>query len=73
MPTRDALPQLPQLGTIEHRIQIELADQHNLQQLLIVALEVGEQAHLLEYLWLQVLRLVNKDDGVRAERHAAIR
>ena len=21
------------------------------------------------YLWLQVLRLVNKDDGVRAERH----
>ena len=63
---RDALAQLAQAALVELLAQLRLADQHDLQELALVGLEVGEQAHLLEQLGLQVLRLVDEEHDVVA-------
>jgi len=61
---RDALIELAHLGGGQRVEQVQLADQHNLQQLRFVGLEVGDDADLFEHLRRQVLRLV--DDQHRA-------
>ena len=71
----DALRELPQVVAREHVAQFGLADQDDLQQLLRFGLEVGEQAHLLEHLGRQVLRLVDDQHhalalGMRLEQVA---
>ncbi len=68
--SRDALRQLAQVRTLEHRAQFRLADQDDLQQLLRRGLEVGEQAHLLEHVGREVLRFVHHQHDAPA---AAVR
>src|SRR5687767_12993209 len=57
----DALRELAQLRPCQHLAQLRLPDQDDLQQLLRRGLEVGEQAHLLEYVGVEVLRLVHHE------------
>jgi hypothetical protein len=59
----DALCHLPQFGTGQHVRQFRLTQQDDLQQLALVGFEIGEQAHLLQNLRREVLRLV--DDQYR--------
>src|SRR5665213_2203671 len=54
----DPLRQLLELRFFEHRAQLGLADEHDLQQLLFVRLEVGEQAQLLQHVDREELRLL---------------
>jgi hypothetical protein len=61
-PHADALPELPQLRGIELRVELGLPDQHDLEQLRGVRLEVREQAQLLERLDGEVLGLVDDDE-----------
>ncbi len=56
---RDALRELAQLRPREHFAQLRLADQDDLQELLRRGLEVREQAHLLQHVGVEVLRLVH--------------
>ena len=72
----DALRELAQLGAVQQLAQLRLADEDDLQQLLRFGLEIGEQAHLLEHLGREVLRLVHHQHdalalGVRLEQVAA--
>ena len=68
MEARDhALRQLLEVGPLEHRAQLGLADEDDLQQLPLVGLEVGEQAQLLEHVDRQHLRLVDDEDVVLAD------
>jgi hypothetical protein len=62
------LGQLAQLRRSEHLAQLRLAHHDDLQQLALVGLQVGEQAHLLEGVRRQVLRLVDQHDGAPAPR-----
>ena len=55
----DALRELAQVVARQHRAQFRLPQQDDLQQLLRGGLEVGEQAHLLQRIERQVLRLVD--------------
>ena len=66
----DALRELAQLRPREHLAQLRLADQDDLQQLLRRGLEVREQAHLLEHVGVEVLRLVHHQHDAPA---AAVR
>src|SRR5262245_10501556 len=59
--SRDPLRQLSQLHSPQHITQLRLPDQDDLQKLLRRRLQVGEQAHLLEYFRAQVLRFVHDD------------
>ena len=57
----------------EQFAQLRLADEDDLQQLLGVGFEVGEQAHLLEHLGREVLRLIDHQHhalagGVRTQQ-----
>jgi hypothetical protein len=63
----DALGELLELGPLEHRSQLGLADQDDLQQLPLVGLEVGQEAQLLEHLRREHLRLVDDEDVVLAD------
>ena len=65
-----ALRQLLELGPREHRAQLGLADQDDLQQLALVGLQVGQQAQLLEHVGRQVLRLVDDQHVVLADARA---
>ncbi len=65
-PYRDPLVQLRQIRTAEDGAQLRLADEHDLQELLGLGLEIREQAQLLEHHRRQVLRLVDDDDDARA-------
>ena len=56
---RDPLPQLLELRRRELVAQVRLADQHDLQQLRFLGLEVREHAQLFERAEAQVLRLVD--------------
>ena len=56
----DALVQLAQLRAGQHRRQLRLADQDNLQQLLAVGFQVGQQPDLLQYVVVQVLGLIDQ-------------
>ena len=68
--TGDALRKLAQLLLREHLAQFRLADQDDLQQLLRRGFEVREQAHLLEHVGVEVLRLVHHQHDAPA---AAVR
>ena len=58
---RDALAQLFQARAVQTVAQFRLAHQNNLQQLAVVGLDVGKQAHLFQQIFGQVLRLVNDE------------
>ena len=62
-----ALGELLEVRALEHRAQLGLADQDDLQQLPLVGLEVGEKAQLLEHLGREHLRLVDDEDVVLAD------
>ena len=47
---RDSLIELPQLRRPQDVLEIELPDEHDLQQLLLVGLEVRQDPNLLEHL-----------------------
>ena len=66
---RNALIQLPQFGLVQQFQQVELPDDHDLQQLLVVGLEVRENADFLEHVSRQVLRLVDDQHGAAVQRH----
>ncbi len=55
----DALGELPQFIAIQQIAQFGLTDQDDLQQLLGVGLQIGEQPHLFEHLGREVLRLID--------------
>ena len=63
----DALRELLEVGPLEHRAQLGLADQDDLQELALVGLEVRQQAQLLEHLGRELLRLVDDQDVVLAD------
>ena len=60
----DALSQLSHLLSCKDIQQFRLAEDDNLQQLSLVGFEVGEQAKLLEYLAVEVLRFVDDQYGL---------
>ena len=60
------LRQLLHAGLGEPVAQLRLPDQHDLQQLVGVGLEVGQQAQLLQHVRRQVLRLVDHEQAVAA-------
>ena len=59
-----ALAELLELGLREHAAQLGLADQHDLQQLALVRLQVGQQPQLLQHVGREVLRLVDDQQVV---------
>src|SRR6266851_6155412 len=59
----DALPQLPQLRQFEFFLELGLAREDDLQQLVRRSLEIGQQANLFEYRKRQVLRFVYDQHG----------
>jgi hypothetical protein len=59
-----ALGELAQLAPSQHLLQLRLTHQHDLDQLLGVGLEVGDEADLLEHLGREVLRLVDQQHDV---------
>src|SRR5438105_7361195 len=63
---RDALPELAEARIGEDRVELGLAREHDLEDLLARRLEVREQAQLLEYLRAHVLRLVDQERDVAA-------
>src|SRR5207244_5471119 len=65
---RDALAELTQLGAGELLLELRLSDEEELDQLVALILEVGEQADLLELVALEVLRLVENQDRVVSAR-----
>ena len=68
---RHALIELAHLRRLEQRVQIQLADQHDLQQLVLVGFEIRQDANLLEHRHRQVLRLVDDEHRARAQRQQA--
>ena len=66
-PPRHPLLELPQLRPREQRLQIRLADQDDLEHRAALVIDIREQADLLQDVGLEVLRLVDDDDGVRLE------
>jgi hypothetical protein len=67
----DALRQLAQLIAVQQLAQFRLADEDDLQQLLGVGFEVGEQAHLLEHVRREVLGLIHHQHHALAGRMGA--
>ncbi|MNF64018.1 hypothetical protein D3C84_457390 [compost metagenome] len=65
---RDALGQLAQQGLAQHLLQLRLADEHHLQQLLLVGLQVGEQAQLLQHAGQQMLGFIHQHHAALARR-----
>jgi len=63
----DPLAQLHKLGQRQGVAQLRLSHQDDLQQFRVRALQVGEQADLLEQIGRQVLRLVDDQYGVLPE------
>jgi hypothetical protein len=68
---RDALIQLTHFRRSEEGVQIELANEDDLQQLFLVGFEVGENTNLLEYLQRQILRFIDNQHRARAQREQA--
>ena len=58
---RDAVAQLAQLVLRQGLVELGLAEQHDLQQLVPVRLQVGQQPHLLEGVLGHDVRLVDQD------------
>ncbi len=61
--------ELPQFRLVQHVEQVQLSDDHDLQQLLIVGLEVRKDANLFEHVGRQVLRFVDDQHGAAVQRH----
>ena len=66
-----ALRELLELGPREHRAQLGLADQDDLQQLAVAGFEIRQEPQLFEHLGRQVLRLVDHEQVVLADRVGA--
>ena len=62
----DALRELPQALPLQHLPQFGLAEQHDLQQLVLGRFQVGQQPHLLQRLRAEILRLVDDDHDAAA-------
>jgi hypothetical protein len=62
----DALRELAQILPRQDFAQFRLADQDDLQQLLRRGLEIREQAHLLEHVGVEVLRLIHHQHNAPA-------
>lgn len=56
---RNPLAQLPELRPAELFPQFRLADEHDLDKLVLIRLEVGYEPNLLKHPWFEVLRLVD--------------
>ncbi len=65
-PDGDALLELPELGTVQLALQLRLADEEDLQQLVRARLQVGQHAQVLHGLDGHVLRLIDDQDDVVA-------
>ncbi len=65
---RNPLIELPQIRLPQHRFEIRLADQNDLQQLGAVGFEVRQQPDLFENRRREMLRLVDQDDRMRVQR-----
>ena len=65
---RHALIELPQSGRPQQGSQVQLADENDLEQLLLVGFEVRQDADLLEHLQRQILRLVDDEHGAGIQR-----
>jgi hypothetical protein len=63
-----ALGELAQLVPAQHLLQLRLAHEHDLDELLGVRLQVRDEADLLQHLRREVLRLVDEEDDVAALR-----
>ena len=73
-----ALRELAQLAAAQHLVQLRLAHEHDLDQLLGVRLQVRDEADLLQHLGREVLRLVHQQHhvavlGARVEQEAVER
>ena len=62
----DALRELPQFRARQHRGELRLAEQDDLQQLALVRFQIGEQPHLLQHVGREILRLVDDQHRVPA-------
>ena len=65
---RDALCQLAQQGLAQHLLQLGLADEHHLQQLLLVGFQIGEQTQLLKHTGQQMLGFIHQHNAALACR-----
>ncbi len=68
---RHALIQLPEIRRSQQAVQIQLADENDLQQLFLVGLEVRQDPNLFEDLPGQILRFIDDQNCARFERHEA--
>ena len=64
----DPLRQLAQQGLAQHLLQLGLADEHHLQQFLLVCLQIGEQSQLLQHAGQQVLGFIHQHHAALACR-----
>jgi hypothetical protein len=64
----DALAELAQLRAFEHRRQLGLAKQYDLQQFALIGFQIGQEPHLLQHIGREVLRLVDDQHRVPALR-----
>ena len=64
----DPLRELAHLLPVEDLQQLRLAEQHDLQQLVAIRLEVGQQAQLFEDIDGEILRLVDDQHGFASMR-----
>src|SRR5581483_748649 len=64
--SRNALRELAQLVAGQQLAQLRLSDEDDLQQLLRVGLEIGEEPYLLEHLRSQILSLIDHEHDAAA-------
>ena len=62
----DALAQLAQIVIVQALPQLGLAHKHDLQELAVVGLEIGQQADLFEELVGEILRFIDDEHGIAA-------
>jgi hypothetical protein len=67
VPNRHTLIELPQFGPPQQTLQVRLADEHDLEQLLLLRFEIRQNPDLLKDLERQVLRLVDDQHSLRAD------
>ena len=65
---RNALGELHQVRALQRLTQFALADENDLQGLVLVGIDVGEHAQLFQCLGRHVLRLVNNQHGAAVVR-----
>src|SRR5207237_849035 len=69
VPNGAALVELPQLRRSQQRLQVQLSDEDDLQQLFLVGLEIRQDPDLLEHRQRQVLRFVDDEHRTRLDRN----